>query len=179
MVDQYTIHLVDCDSFQVEDYPCPVGRSEFSDPVLLGRNFREFLRKRRHELFAAAALLFTLLVPGMRPYGRVGGGTVEENIAAGEFPYHPRLEGWRNVPRGPWLRCWSHLSPGLKNAFYQTFHKSTRLGKRKTLTEWLELLQAYQLRLYDDDRVYRSPLPGYDLNMLPEQLHYGVPPGTP
>ncbi|MCA9012460.1 MAG: hypothetical protein KDB01_22070, partial [Planctomycetaceae bacterium] len=62
------VYIVDCDSFQVEGFPCPVGTVNFTAPEIQGQDYGTFLRTYEHELFAVATLLFMILFPGKCPY---------------------------------------------------------------------------------------------------------------
>jgi len=59
--DENTIYFVDCDSYQIEGFPCAVGTVDFTAPEIQGVDFRTFLRAPEHELFAVATLLFMML----------------------------------------------------------------------------------------------------------------------
>ena len=80
------VYFVDTDSYQVENYPCPVGTIEFTPPELQGKNYETFLRSFENEYFAIATLVFMILLPGKSPYTQQGGGDPAANIRAMEFP---------------------------------------------------------------------------------------------
>jgi len=44
-----SIYLIDMDSVQVDNLPCPVGTEEFTDPRLWGKDFASFIRKLEDE----------------------------------------------------------------------------------------------------------------------------------
>ena len=56
-------YLVDCDSVQVANLPCPVGHEMYTAPEIRGRDFSTFLRSKSSENHAVAALIFMLLMP--------------------------------------------------------------------------------------------------------------------
>jgi len=173
MVDQNEVYFVDCDSYQVEGYPCPVGTTNFTAPEIQGHDFRGFLRAKEHELFAVATLLFMILHPGKCPYSHQGGEDGAANIIEGHFPYPLGEDNPSDrVPRGYWRFCWSHLNYGLKKAFYGVFHRDYLLQQRVPLKQWLRLLRRYQAYLRDDRKVVMGPSrePGFDLSILPENF---------
>ena len=74
------VYLIDCDSYQVDSFPCPVGTQEFTPPELQGVDFRYRLRDVNNELFSLAVMLFTILMPGQKPYAAKDNGDIIENI---------------------------------------------------------------------------------------------------
>lgn len=144
------VYLVDTDSYQVEGYPCPVGKDMFTAPEIMGRNYADFLRTPGHERFSTAVLLFMVLMLGKHPYSRQGGESPAENIRTGQFPYPVGEINGKNMPGGDWVYMWSHLSRHVKEAFYHTFQKggdhyaeARRLDDR----EWCRLLHNYRFGL--------------------------------
>ena len=153
------VWLVDTDSFQIENYPCPVGTVNFTAPEIQGRKYTSFLRTKEHELFAVATMLFMILLPGKPPYSQQGGGTPGENIRNMRFPYpfHNNKEDIQhrseNLPSGPYRFIWSHLSWELKEAFHETFRKNNRVS----LERWLELFEKYKFSIekrYLSDKLF-------------------------
>lgn len=153
------VFFVDTDSYQIEEFPCPVGQCNYTAPEIQGREYNSFLRTIGNENFALATLLFQILLPGKLPYSHAGGGKQNENILEMNFPYRLGENGNRNEPGGPWKFMWSHLSYSVKDAFYNTFQKGGkyseeggRLSGEKwsgILTHYLELLQKGTLAQQD------------------------------
>jgi|GEM_PF-3295825 len=146
VVDEANIWFVDCDSYQIEEFPCPVGTVTFTPPELQGKNFTTFLRGFEHEHFAVATFLFMLLLPGKPPYSHTGGEDPATNIRQGKFPYTPRktrIKRKDTIPLGAWRYMWSHLPDYLQEAFYRTFTSSDP-RQRLDSAQWLELLDRYQ-----------------------------------
>jgi tRNA A-37 threonylcarbamoyl transferase component Bud32 len=81
------VYFVDTDSYQIEDFPCPVGTVNFTAPEIQGQHFAKFLRTPEHENFAIATLLFMILMPGKSPYSQQGGGYPREKIKRQDFSY--------------------------------------------------------------------------------------------
>lgn len=143
--DEHTVFLVDTDSYQVEDFACPVGTATFLPPELLGVDLGTILRTPEQELFAVATLLFMILVPGKPPFSHAGGGDPAENVRARHFPYALADKRGQSVPAGPWRYVWSHLPFYLKRAFHDAFVD----GARPSVGAWQELLARYR---YDLER---------------------------
>lgn len=142
--DSSKLWIVDTDSFQVENFACPVGTVNFTAPEIQGVNYANFLRTKQHELFAVATMLFMLLHPGKPPYSQQGGGSPADNIKAMDFPYWFRKDNdeysGKNAPHGPWQLIWSNLPYHMKEAFHNTF----RANKRTNIEEWLRAFKKYK-----------------------------------
>ena len=170
--DENTIYFVDCDSYQIEGFPCPVGTVNFTAPEIQGVDFRTFLRSPEHELFAVATLLFMMLMPGKSPYSHQGGESGYLNIQETHFSYPLGDNHSDGVPLGPWRFCWSHLNFGIKEAFYKSFHSDYRQEPRVTLGKWLKLLRDYEKLLNLPAHAFYGPKRqiGFDLSILPQNL---------
>jgi serine/threonine protein kinase len=159
--DSTRLWMVDTDSFQIENFPCPVGTINFTPPEIQGRNYGEFLRTRDHELFAVATMIFMILFPGKPPYSQQGGGTPADNIKSKNFPYPFGRESAKvvqastptNAPQGTWQFIWGNLPYRVRDAFYATF----REDKRVSIDEWADLLIDYRNQLeqgYQSDELF-------------------------
>lgn len=146
-----TVWIVDTDSFQIENFPCPVGTVNFTPTEIQGKNYAEFLRTVDHELFAVATMIFMILLPGKPPYSQQGGGSPAENIKSRNFPYRyfkengqktPEVSG-KTAPQGAWQFIWANLPNTVREAFFNTFRENQRTG----VNEWISLLSNYRNRL--------------------------------
>ena len=134
-----SVYLVDCDSYQVEGFPCPVGMPPYLAPELHGKQLRSTLRTLEHERFAIATLVFMLLHPGKPPYSHQGGEDPSKNVRKQHFPYPLGDQHSEGVPGGPWRFMWSHLPRYMKEAFHKVFSD----GERLTVADWVRLLRRY------------------------------------
>jgi serine/threonine protein kinase len=145
--DSSNLWMVDTDSFQIENFPCPVGTVNFTAPEIQGRNYSDFLRTKDHELFAVATMLFMLLHPGKPPYSQQGGGSPTDNIKAMDFPYRFRKNDddydGKNAPHGPWQMIWANLPFQMREQFHLAFRENRRLS----IDEWLRALKKYDYML--------------------------------
>lgn len=132
-------YILDSDSFQVDELPCPVGTVDFTAPEIQGVNFGSFLRTKEHEYFSIAILLFELYVPGKHPYSRTGGSTLSDNIRNHEFVFPLGDEDINATPKGQWEAIWYNLPFDIRKFFYDVFKEN----KRHTPDEWINLLQNY------------------------------------
>lgn len=142
--DKLDVYFVDCDSYQIENFPCPVGTINFTAPEIQGVNFTNFLRSKNHENFAIATLLFMIMLPGKPPYSHSGGLTPGKNIEKMHFPYALGEKKTEQAPKGIWRFMWSHLPFKVKKSFFETFNKDGSLfTKRLSANEWLKLFKYY------------------------------------
>ena len=152
-----SIYLIDMDSVQVGNLPCPVGTEEFTDPALWGKNFNGFLRKLRDEDYSIAMLVFSILFCGLHPYAtRNGAETLREEIINKNFPY--TFDGSLDefIPKGGYDQIWKYLPEDIKKMLYDTF----REGKRFEALEWYEAVlnykEALSSRAYQDEEAYKA-----------------------
>lgn len=141
------VYFVDCDSYQVDGYPCAVGTIPFTAPELQNKGaYDSFLRTIGNENFAVAVLLFSLMVTGQMPYNQKGGETSQGNIINMDFSYPLGEKSNKKTPNGPWRFLWSHLPKYLKEAFYETFSKGGKYStesSRLSAFEWYKKLNYY------------------------------------
>ena len=140
------IFFVDTDSYQIENYPCPVGQIYYTAPEIQGRKFDTFLRTQSNENFALSVLLFQILMAGKHPYSHAGNGGIAENIRGMEFPYNLGDEGTKRQPDGDWKYMWSHFQYDIKDAFFHTFWKHGTYSKEKDrleIGEWYKRMSKY------------------------------------
>ena len=146
VVSPKEVYFVDTDSYQIGEFPCPVGMINFTAPEIQGKNYATFLRTIGNDKFAVATLLFMIMLPGKPPYSQQGGSNPALNIKNGDFPYAFEGESNKNTPDGPWRFMWSHLSYEIKKSFYHTFKKGGNhndKNKRISAKKWLELFRQY------------------------------------
>lgn len=138
--DESSVFFVDCDSYQVEGFPCPVGMPPYLAPELYGKELRSTLRTEKAERFSIATLVFMLLHPGKPPYSHQGGEDPLNNVQKRHFPYPLDEQGSQGVPDGPWRFMFSHLPRYMKGSFHQVFSDEERLP----ITEWKDLISRYK-----------------------------------
>ena len=147
------VHLVDVDSVQICDFPCPVGMVTFRAPEITEPSFEKFLRNDHHEAFALASLIFMILMGGKPPFSFQGGGDPAENIRKGNFPY---VTDRSLIPAGAYRYIWSFFPNVVCDGFARSFtHKDPR--RRPSPDEWVYILSEYAAMLASDK--------------LPEALH--------
>lgn len=154
VVSPKEVFFVDTDSYQVEDFPCPVGTNNYTAPEIQRKHFSSFLRTMGNENFAVATLLFMIMLPGKPPYSQQGGEDPINNIINMDFSYPFGDNSNKKTPDGPWRYIWSHLTYDLKKAFYNTFRKDGEYATENTrlsVDEWLSIF-TYYLELLDSGK---------------------------
>lgn len=156
MKDSEHVYLIDMDSVQVDDMPCPVGTEEYTSPELWDYSFSDILRRPVHEDYACAILAFSILFCGQHPYAqRFGRETLREEIIEKSFPYGDSSEEESLIPVGGYDKIWETLPERLRSMFVKAF----REGVRYEPIEWYEAIMDYRNDLadgnYEDEESYR------------------------
>ncbi len=165
-----SVFLIDMDSVQVGNLPCPVGTEEFTDPALWGKNFAGFLRKLQDEDYSIAMLVFSILFCGLHPYAtRNGAETLREEIIERNFPYTLDDSDEEHIPRGGYNYIWQYLPENIRKMLYSVFAK----GERIEAIEWYEAVVDYKEMLaghkIDDEEAYKV-FPKMDYKMTAEAV---------
>ena len=149
-----SVSFVDCDSYQIGAFGCPVGTVRYTPPERhremkrLGRVDFGFTRTIQDEQYSLAVLLFEILTLGRAPYESRNNNNqdVVDAIIAGTFPYPYRSDdedqptnSKLNPPVGFSRYIWSHTTRRVKTPFYNTFTNK----KRSTAAEWAETMTEY------------------------------------
>ena len=137
------IYFIDCDSFQIMNYPCPVGTPYFKPREIQGKKYSTFLRTKEHDMFAVTTLMFMILFLGKPPYSCKGGGSPVENIKKGNFPYKFNDRKGEDTPDGPWKFIWNNLPRKMKEIFENCFANNIR----PTINDLETVLIAYKNNL--------------------------------
>lgn len=142
------VHLIDMDSCQINDFPCPFGDEDYTPPENQSKLFSDFLRSYENEKFSCAVLTFCILFLGMHPYSQKNGAeTMAEEIAARSFPYPQKNDGESPLaPAGGYDLIWNHLPQPLCSMFYGAFKEDNR----PSLTALLLLLDSYKKYLTEN-----------------------------
>lgn len=154
--DEENLYLIDMDSIQYEDLPCPVGTEEFTRPELWGKSFTSFLRRPQDEDYSVSILVFSMLFCGQHPYAQRNGlEMLRDEMEARSFPYTVDDSENERIPIGGYDKIWDALTPTLKDMFVRAFAK----GELFNCVEWTVALEEYRNMLsnheFDDEEVYR------------------------
>lgn len=156
MVDDGGIYMIDCDSVQYQDLPCPVGTEEFTRPELWDKSFVSFLRRPQDEDYSISILIFSMLFCGQHPYAQRNGlETLRDEMDARSFPYAVDDSENERAPIGGYDKIWYVLTPALKDMFVRAFSN----GEIFECTEWTCAVEEYRNQLksheWEDEEVYR------------------------
>lgn len=161
-------YLIDMDSCQIGNLPCPVGTEEFTPTELWGHNFVDFLRTLRHEDYCIAMLVFSVLFCGLHPYAtRNGKETLREEILERNFPYKLDNSGTEKIPLGGYDHIWEYLPDRIRNMLYDVF----ALGINHEAIEWYATVLEYKDNLisnkFEDPESYKV-FPKMDYHKTPD-----------
>lgn len=174
VVDPKKVYFVDTDSYQIEDFPCPVGTTLFTAPEIQGKTYSQFLRTVGNENFAIATLLFMIMLPGKPPYAQQGGDNLAANIINGDFPYALGEKTNGKAPEGVWRYIWSHLTYKVKSSFYKTFKKGEAYASEKSrlsVDDWIRLFEEYHTLLEKNTLQKNDPMSG---DLFPTRLKFYI-----
>lgn len=136
-----TVHLVDCDSFQVRDgdtlYPTGVGVVDYTPPELQGRSFRGLERVPNHDRFGLAVMVFKLLLMGRHPFSGGASGDLGKQVAELDFDYPQISQRLRH------LVPWHALPAGLRETFVAGLVEPIRPDAEV----WVQRLSAFEASL--------------------------------
>lgn len=140
------IYFVDTDSYQIENYPCPVGTELFTPPEIFKsesgvlRDFSKFLRSQQDERYALGVLAFMTLIPGATPYQMVEG-----RFQSGfRFPQTGKKAEGNLI----YNYIWSYINFQVKQLFWMIFDENDR---EVTADIWIRTLNIYKRDIGDDE----------------------------
>ena len=153
--DEDSVYLIDIDSVQYQDLPCPVGTEEFTRPELWDKSFVSFLRRPQDEDYSVSILVFSMLFCGQHPYAQRNGlETLRDEMEARSFPYTVDNSTVDRIPIGGYDKIWEALTPTLKDMFVRAFAK----GELFDTVEWTVALTEYRDMLathkFEDEEYY-------------------------
>ncbi len=145
---QATIHLLDCDSFQVRaadrTWRCEMGFPEYTPPELQGLAFKDFDRSKEHDYFGLAVVIFQLLFIGRHPFsGRfLGAGetTLNDAIRERRFAFGADA-GKRRMQQPPATLPLEAVPAPMRELFRRAF-LSENANDRPAPSDWIEPLEA-------------------------------------
>ena len=153
-----TVYFVDCDSYQFDNFSCPVFSPLFLPPEVHARmratpggGSSSFVRTQENELYSIAVLLFEVLFLGKAPYEsrNTNNDDVVQAIISGDFPYpykgddeeeEEQARSAMLAPVGRWRNIWSHMPYFVKTGFYNAFTKKSRLSA----SAWAQTMWDYR-----------------------------------
>lgn len=183
------IAIIDTDSFQLNEFTCPVGIPLYTAPERITDDFKminksTFMKKKSDDCFAVATILFQILMPAKEPYSK--SDSAEEDLEAiknGIFAYpHPNMSQratTAQAPKGNWRFCWSHTYRDVRAMLYETFMKGSEHylpENRYTVNDWLKVFKLYYKKITSGEITRFDPM---SLDLIPirfirsRRLEYG------
>lgn len=172
--DGSDIRFVDCDSYQVGEFLCPVGTVIFTNPEMYNRvnentiDYSTIPRIQKDENFSLAVLVFNILMLNQIPFAVKGGSDLKELMRNHEFAYsNPDYKPGENVsndnspPDGPFELIWQNMIPDLRRLLYSVFKE----GKDVSASELKSALSKYS----------KSVSNGNNTDYLIPRLHWERP----
>ena len=154
------VRLIDCDSFQIpvengEPFITHTHTPEYTAPELL-LHPELFNRPRTPEQirFSLAVIIYMVLMSGLHPYARCGGGSPEENLRSGKC--HLDKDSGVRMPVS-WHKSVSWLTPGLRACFLRMFKDGFANPARRPLlselrTELVHFIEVMKSSRSDNQR---------------------------
>ena len=158
--DPRKVYFVDCDSYQVGEFTCPVGMVEYSSPEVLERidrqqgSYANCIRTIKDEQFSMAVLLFKMLMSGISPFAAKSADNISAGIRNRTFAFKSEENKGYDAPDGPYKLIWSNTPKTIKDMFANTFTGKTTYSAK----QWKYSFEAY-LRYIDQGVFTRELLP--------------------
>lgn len=155
LVDQRaTVGLVDCDSFQIEVdgtvLTCDVGVEQYQPPELQGVALRGCRRRRNHDCFGLAVLIFQLLFFNRHPFAGVplhgAPPSLGEAIAQYRFAWSAEATT-RGVRQPPNTLPFTAVDSTLRKLFERAFGPEGSSEGRHKAGAWVKALDGYAAHL--------------------------------
>jgi len=127
-------YFIDTDSYQIEKFPCPVGKPHFTSPDIQHIRLDQILQNQEHENFAIISLIFMTLLPGKAPFSYIGGGSPAENVRKRNFPYPLNLKIKQNE--------WESLKDQHKDKVVDRLNKQIKYWKTFPKEFWNNLEES-------------------------------------
>ena len=138
-----TVKLIDCDSYQIEDYLCDVGTLLYTAPELPNK-LRGLKRTENNDNFALAVMIFMILV-GQHPYFRAGitMDNLRQSVIDGMFPYGENAKNKNIEAQFPYSNIYDSLSDEIKELFEKAFCTLNR----PSANDWILALENFENQL--------------------------------
>ena len=149
------IIFLDCDSYQLDKFPCQVYTDSYQAPETSGASIGQFYRAIEYDRYSIYVAIFRLLFRRMLPHSRIRKPEEPdqdkwEAARSGVFPYSltDARKTEASAPKaGGCAAIWSHLPKYVKQALFDAGDKKS--GKnympltRKSAGEWEKIFKCY------------------------------------
>lgn len=182
--DYSKVIFVDCDSYQIDRFPCPVFSSGYIAPEANMQMCKTYYRPIEYDRFSLFSLIFKILFRSKFPYSRFRAAnekeeTIDEAAKTGIFPYFMEDNGQteKYAPKnGACANIWSHLPKYVKQALVDAGDR--KRGKnyqpinRKSAAEWQKIFSCYSNDLVNNAQLKRDS--EYNIGFPVTKLQYSL-----
>lgn len=127
------VFMIDCGSYQIEDYPCIVFHPEYTKNIYKEEELKKFLRFPEDEYFAINTIIFEVLV-GKKPNFDRESGDISHDRKVFLYPLNvAKIDKSSPID----LQLWRLMSNKMREMFYYYFTQD----KVSYLPEWINELR--------------------------------------
>lgn len=144
----FTVCLIDTDSYQIIGHLCPVGVEAFTAPELFGKNLAVVPRSSSSDDFALAVIIFHLLVLGRHPFAGSPHPTLVDAMKKGDYLFRKRWRGQSPLTTQFGLSPYDFFTAPVEQLFVRAF-LSKKVSARPTALEWMHALEDLLCSLLD------------------------------
>ena len=144
--DAKEVYFVDCDSYQIGDFLCPVGTPIFTSPEYYKRcNMKPVYSKEKRtiddEKYSLATLIFEILMNGQAPFASKSTEkkNIVDDICNYRFSFKTKESTGEDTPDGPYRMIWNNMDISCKTKFTKVFEGNSRYSAK----EWNSTLYYY------------------------------------
>ena len=159
LVDKYrNVIFIDVDSYQFEDFLCPVGMPEYISPRIhkIGGTLSAIKRTMEDELFAIITLVYRVLFLNALPYP-VDTTSVKSAIINRSF----RFGEDKNT--GDDYYIWKNLTPTMRKIFLDAFTKGIYANEKNIIAALRELYEDMEKGIVSDDLLLVDYIPNENI----------------
>ena len=120
-----TVYIIDCGSFQINDYPCDVFTKGWTDKKYKGKELDQNLRVIDDEYYPINRLIFEIMVLKNPHYSKDNPEIDYEDTKTFEFPLN--VNSIDNVNSPLYLKAWKMLSIGKALEYFYYYFKNRRI----------------------------------------------------
>ncbi len=138
--------FVDCDSYQYENFPCPVGTEIYTSPKMYSRRvdsnkslYLQVLRNEEDENYAFSSFIFSILMLGTKPFDGKGNSDLHQAMMNYNFAFRNEKNSGAETPDGNARLIWNNTPRRIKDNFTAVFQEA----KTISLDTWIHDFKTY------------------------------------
>ena len=127
------LHFVDCGTYQIEDYACPVCHPDYTLRILTEEELKKTLRSFDDEYYPINRIMFEIIFKKNPNFNPTGHNTnYDEKLS---FHYPIDAEKIENLPKREDTQIWKSFSQNVREMFYYYFTEQ----RVSELSEWINV----------------------------------------